>query len=269
MAQTVAPPNFLPAALNFPATIIGNSSAPLTLTLQPGEVGSFQARVSDPQHFEIVSDTCTLEPLQVGQSCTFSVVFRPDQFGHYASSLVFIDNQGQILNFVPMEALGVDGSFIPSPPDSPSSTQALLSAQQFEFGAVDVFSASELQSLTISNVGKSDLKVKTIALGGDDPSSFSLVETCSLSPIQAGGTCTIGAIFMPMEAGSLQGAIAVAGNADGSPIVIRLQGTGGPALPPPSSGGCAFSGAPAPATGYGFLGAALSLLVLGFRRRIK
>lgn len=268
-AQTVAPPNFLPAALNFPATAIGETAAPLTVTLQPGEVGPFQARVGDPAHFEIVSDSCTLEPLQLGQSCEFSVNFSPDQFGHYASSLVFIDNQGQIINFVPMEGLGIDGSFVPSSPDSPMPTQVLLSTQQFEFGATGVFSPSDLQSLTVSNVGKPDLKVKSIALGGDDPSSFSLVETCSLLPIQAGGTCTIGAIFTPMEAGNLQGALAVAGNADSAPIVIRLQGTGGAPLPPPSSGGCSLSSLAIPSTGLGLLGLTFSLLVLGFKRRIK
>jgi hypothetical protein len=270
LAQTVAPPNFVPTALNFPATHIGDVSAPLTVSLQPGQSGTFQARLGDPQHFEIVEDTCTLEPLPINQSCSFSIVFRPDQFGHYASALVFIDAQGLIINFVPMEGLGVDGSFIPSSPDSPTSTQVLLSAQQFDFAAMDLFSASEIQSLTVSNVGKADLKVKTITLGGDDPSSFSVVETCSLSPIPAGGTCTVGALFTPMEVGSMQGALALAGNADGSPIVIRLQGTGGTTPPPPpSSGGCSMSGNALPLSGLANWVLGFSVLVLGFRRRLK
>lgn len=268
-AQTVSAPNFLPSALNFPATPIGDTSAALTVTLQPGDVGAFQARVGDPNHFEIVADTCTLEPLQLGQNCQFSVTFTPDQFGHYASFLVFVDSQGAIINFVPMEGLGIDGSFVPSSNDSPSPTQLLLSTQQFDFGSVDLFSASEIQSLTISNVGKADLKLKTIALGGDDPSSYSLIETCSLLPIRAGATCNVGAIFTPMEAGNLQGALAIAGNADGAPIVIRLQGSGGPPPPPPSSGGCAVSRMAVPSSGVVLMAGLLSMLVLRFKRRIK
>ncbi|HKX13450.1 MAG TPA: choice-of-anchor D domain-containing protein [bacterium] len=268
-AQTIAPPSFVPAALNFPATAIGNVSAPLTVALQPGEVGAFEARLGDPLHFEIVEDTCTQEPLQIGESCSFTVIFRPDQFGHYASALALVDSQGQLINFIPMEGLGVDGSFIPSSADSPTVTQVLLSTQALDFGSLDVFAASELQSLTLSNVGSSDLRVKTITLGGDDPSSFSLVETCSLLPIKAGATCTIGAIFTPMEAGNLQGALAVAGNAEGAPIVIRLQGSGGSPLPPPSSGGCALSSPGFSPLGAGLWSLALSVLVLGFRHRIK
>jgi hypothetical protein len=268
-AQTVSLPSFVPAALNFPATAIGNTSGSLTVALQPGEVGAFQARLGDPLHFEIVEDTCTQEPLQIGQDCSFSVVFRPDQFGHYASALVLIDSQGQIINFIPMEGLGVDGSFVPSSSDSPTITQVLLSSQAFDFGSLDVYSASEIQTLTVSNLGNAELKVKTITLGGDDPSSFSLVETCSLLPIKPGATCTIGSIFTPMEAGSLQGALAVAGNAEGAPIVIRLQGSGGSPLPPASSGGCALSAAASSPLSSGFLGLALSMLVLGFGRRIK
>ncbi|HEX5035392.1 MAG TPA: hypothetical protein VFW62_13010, partial [bacterium] len=110
----MAPPTFVPAALNFPATAIGEVSAALSVSLQPGEVGAFQARIGDAEHFEIVEDTCTIEPLPIGQSCSFSVVFKPEQFGHYASALALIDSQGQLINFIPLEGLGIDGSFIPS-----------------------------------------------------------------------------------------------------------------------------------------------------------
>jgi hypothetical protein len=86
--------------LTFPNEPIGQSSAPMAVTLKNAgsadlPLGGEQIEGYDAQDFSISANTCGTQQLAPGGSCSISVVFKPTKAGKRTAKLVITDSLGQ------------------------------------------------------------------------------------------------------------------------------------------------------------------------------
>ena len=93
-----------------------------------------------------------------------------------------------------------------------------------------VASTSKLQTVTLTNMGDSDLNIANLMITGADAGDFAITgsgTTCSTSnPVPAGGNCTINLMFTPTGGGTRSASLIIADNAPGTPHSVPLSGTG-------------------------------------------
>jgi hypothetical protein len=126
-----------------------------------------------------------------------------------------------------------DGSLDVAVADSSSATvsvllqaTAVLSSPSLAFGDQSVHTSSAPQSVTLTNAGPLTLTIGSIAITGADATDFSQKNTCGSSVPALGGSCTISVTFRPTVAGPRTASITITDNAQGSPQVVLLTGTG-------------------------------------------
>jgi len=107
------------------------------------------------------------------------------------------------------------------------SPTATLSVSKLSFDNQVVGTASDGQSITLSNTGSAGLHIHGIVVA----LPFSETNTCG-SSVAAGASCTINVTFTPTTEGDFSSNVSIADNAKGSPHTIELNGTG--IAPPPS-----------------------------------
>jgi subtilase family serine protease len=106
-----------------------------------------------------------------------------------------------------------------SPLASPSPT--LLLFGNTAVGTTD----PTTQAVTLKNSGTSPLTISGISIGGANAVSFSQTNTCGTG-LATGASCTVTVTFAPTAAGALAATLSIAGDADGSPETVSLNGTG-------------------------------------------
>jgi len=109
-----------------------------------------------------------------------------------------------------------------SPLASPSPTLLLFSSTLV--GSTD----PTTQVVTLNNSGTGSLTISGISIKGANASSFSQTNTCG-SGLATGASCTVTVTFAPTVAGALAATLSIAGDADGSPETVSLNG---PAVAP-------------------------------------
>jgi hypothetical protein len=92
------------------------------------------------------------------------------------------------------------------------------------FGEVRVGSASAQRSVTIKNVGRSDLAIDSVNLTGPNASEFSQINNCDR--LQAGDSCTVTVVFMPTNSfGRKKGLLGISSNDPQKPVfTLKLSG---------------------------------------------
>lgn len=269
-AVPLLPVIFSPAALQFATTPLGESSTFLTVTLQVRDTsvpfGPIRLQLSDPQHFEIVSDACTATTLGGSATCDVGIIFKPDLFGHYSSFLVVLDGAGDLGNFVPLEGIGAESGF-PGPPGPVAEmTSVSLSADQLTFGSQNPGTTSAAQSVTLINTGSAPLRIQATTFGGDAPYNFARIDSCLPQLVNPGGTCNLMVFFTPINSEPAQAALASAANVTDSPLVINLGGNGGGTI---SGGACGLQPGASPSLPIFWLTLSYSALVFLWKRRLK
>jgi hypothetical protein len=69
------------------------------------------------------------------------------------------------------------------------------------------------------------LNINSISITGLNASDFAQSNTCGAA-VAAGGTCTINVTFNPSVSGIRFAAVSIADNANGSPQLVSLTGSG-------------------------------------------
>ena len=100
-----------------------------------------------------------------------------------------------------------------------------LNPTALNFSAQAVATASDPQTITVTNTGAASLTISQVAATGD----FSETDTCTAGPIAVGSTCTIQVRFLPTATGSRTGVLTVYGNIAGGQVTAILAGTASPA----------------------------------------
>ena len=204
------------AALNFPATAVGTTAAPLALTLSnlSSEVANNLAlALTGPYNLVPASTTCKTS-LAVTSSCTVSLSFTPTASGNQPGALTAtVSNLGVAPLAVPLDGSGLAvGGIEPSP-------------TQMTFGSVVVKTASVVQTLTVTNSGAAPLAGLALAATGD----FSLVGNQCPASLSAGASCTTGVGFSPSMTGIRNGTLTINTSSAGvPPAEVPLTGNGIP-----------------------------------------
>ncbi len=189
--------------LVFPATLVGQLSAPQTLSL--GNIGDLtltgiSVAVSGP--FQ-VSNTCGTQ-LTGDNSCAISVVFAPTSAGALAGTLTVTD--AIRTQTVALSGTGVDPTTLNTNPSS------------LGFATLSPGQSSTAQTVTITN--KNSFTAAALSLSVPAPFTLS-ANTCPTS-LTAGDSCTVGVLFQPTAYGSYSGALAVNSSAVDDPASIAL-----------------------------------------------
>jgi len=108
-----------------------------------------------------------------------------------------------------------------------SSVQAAISLNPatLTFGTQAVSTASDPQTVTVTNTGAAPLSISRIDATGD----FNEADDCTAAPIASSHTCSIGVRFLPSATGGRTGLLTVYGNVPGGQATASLSGTASPA----------------------------------------
>ena len=88
------------SGLDFPATAVGQRSSTLSSDIDnigfgPVRIVRFEVTGDDPDDFAVVSDSCHLQPVNPGASCSFDVAFTPTESGHRTATVLAYTEFGQ------------------------------------------------------------------------------------------------------------------------------------------------------------------------------
>ena len=208
-------------ALNFPGTVLGQSSAPMTVTITNSgglpltSIGTSISTSTGSADFTAVNN-CGSQ-LAANSSCTISVVFTPSVTGAESGTLVISDA-------LKAQSVRLNGSGLQPPLVS-------VSATALSFGSEQINTSTAARTLTITNKGGSPLGQPGFSLSGVGVASFSVGTTTCSASLAANASCTVGVIFTPAATGATTATLTVTTTSSGvAPASVTLTGAG---LSPP------------------------------------
>jgi hypothetical protein len=199
-------------SLSFSPTVIGQSSAPLTVGISnTGGLPLTSIAVSASGAFQ-VSSNCTTS-LAANSSCSVSVVFTPTQVGPQTGTLTISDitNAGQNVS------LSGSGE-LPA-----ASGRVQIVPAQVNFPTTGVGAASSPVTLTIMN---SNDGAELTNLNLSVSSGFKLVNNNCGGSLPSAATCTTGVLFTPTTSGPRNGTFTVSSDALATSVKASLSGMG-------------------------------------------
>jgi parallel beta-helix repeat protein len=100
-----------------------------------------------------------------------------------------------------------------------------LNPSSLTFASQIVGTTSTARQIALTNNGGAVLNINSISIAGLNASDFAQSNTCGAA-VAAGGTCTINVTFAPSASGTRSAALSIADNANGSPQIVSLTGSG-------------------------------------------
>jgi hypothetical protein len=208
---------FVPSqsSLTFPATSVGDASMTQSVTLN--NTGSATLTILGLQTSADFSASTNCSTLVAGASCTVTVGFTPQnssQAGTGAGTRIgaveISSNSSTSLEFISLVGVA-------------SAPTLLLSPASLSFGSV-LLDGSETMSVQINNIGAGAVTFSGISATGD----YSVANgTCpTTGTLAAGATCSVQVSFLPLQTGTLSGALSIASSATTLPLTVTLTGVG-------------------------------------------
>ncbi|MCC6273378.1 MAG: choice-of-anchor D domain-containing protein [Deltaproteobacteria bacterium] len=253
----------------FGSVNVGAQGGPNTITLTNTSttaslnIGNLQQVGPNPNQFAIANDNCSNAVLAPspgpGNTCTFQVLFLPTAGGSFTDS-VLVPNDSATPNFA--VALSGTGA-VPGVALAQFSPTVL----DYDLTLPETGSATEAQTVTVTNIGTSNLTITSLSLGGTDAAAFSQTNNCDGQTLASGDSCTATVTFSSSVVGDFNAILLVASNSSGTPFLVllgsaRSDATGG--------GGCSLGATQSRLPGAAF--ALFSLALAGaatLRRRAR
>jgi hypothetical protein len=192
-------------AQNVTVTNVGN--APMTITdpifsiLHGGDSNEYGAVNLCPKS------------LAAGKSCTIAVGFVAGPFYNPQTATLSVrDNAPGSPQTVALSATVIN-------------PQATLSASSLSFSKQKVNTGSAAKAVTLKNTGATALTINRIAIGGTNALDFTQTNNCPGS-LAVNASCTMNVTFTPTAVGSRSASVVITDNAQNSPQIILLSGTG-------------------------------------------
>lgn len=198
-----------PSSLSFATQVVFTNSKTQTVTLNNAGLGSlFITNVAVSGPFTQTNNCgSTVKP---GNSCTFTVTFKPTTAGSVTGSLSISDNAPLSPQTVGLKGTGTYVSFNPV---------------SFNFGNQPVGTKSLPKKITLSNKGSVAVSTTKISLTGTNAGDFAETNTCG-TRVAAGASCFITVTFTPSAKGLRSASVTVTDNGGGSPQKVGVTGTG-------------------------------------------
>jgi hypothetical protein len=203
--------SLVPTSLTFGKVVVGQKSAPKTVTLTDSSATLNISSVAVTGDFALtnVAKSCVAgSSVAPGKSCLIKVTFAPTQVGTRSGSVTITDNASNSPQTVPLTGTG--------------APQATLTPTSKTFGMVKVGSSSLPVVFTLTNKQSVALTSIAITTSGD----FSVSTTTCTTSLAANSPCTISVVFTPTLTGTRTGTLEVTDSADNSPQTSKLTGTG-------------------------------------------
>ena len=211
------------SSLTFASTMVGNVSAPQTVTLD--NTGSAPLNILGLQttpDYTVSSNCASILP---GASCTLTVTFTPQSSsqqgsgsGSRPSAIEISSNATTSLEFISLVGAS-----------SPSSLT--IAQSSLNFGTVLVGANSTLP-LQLTNTGAAAITFGILsasttlsAAAGDYSISLGTCPQPGLA-LAAGTSCTVQIGFVPTQSESIAGTLSIASSASTLPLVVALTGVG-------------------------------------------
>ncbi|MBN8866903.1 MAG: choice-of-anchor D domain-containing protein [Solirubrobacterales bacterium] len=214
-----------PTTVDFPDTVSGTDSAPVTVSLtnQGGlarlGVTGVQVGGGDSSDFAITDDGCQDASIPVGGRCEIEVAFTPQGPAGSRASALYLDTasdeQPQIS--VPLTGLATD-----PPPPAPGVS---VDPATRDFGSVQIGQESQPGTIQVTSTGDEPLEISAVTVGGAAAADFPASSNC-VGTFQPGAHCTLSFGFRPTVAGARAATVTLQTNAPGDPAAVELRGTG-------------------------------------------
>ncbi|MFF8725759.1 choice-of-anchor D domain-containing protein [Streptomyces sp. NPDC015171] len=195
-----------PGALNFGSVATGSTSDAQTVTVSnPADTAASVSSISVSGDYSRTS-TCG-SSIPANGSCTVSVRFTPTATGSRSGALTV--DAGGLTHTVSLSGTGTaPGPVLATDPASLS------------FAGTVVGSSAAAQTVKVTNSGTAPATVSGVSATGD----FSQTNNCA--SLAVGASCTVNVGFKPTAGGSRTGNLTVTSNANNSPAVVSLAGSG-------------------------------------------
>ncbi len=219
-----------PAAITFPSTTAGGSSAVYSVTASntgtaPLSFSAISTSGVNANDFRIeATSTCsTASSVAPGGSCRVDLTFRPTVIGTLVASLVFAHNASSGSSSVALNGVATV---------APTPTIA-LSASALTFGPQEVATQSALQTITVTNVGSAALNISALTAGGSHVADFPRSGTCiaGMTLAASGGNCTLVFAFVPTAVGARTSNLTIASNNSGGNVTVSVAGNAATNVP--------------------------------------
>jgi hypothetical protein len=207
---TPAAVSLSPTSLTFPATQVGTTSAPQTITLTNTGGASLSINSIAASQSFAQTNNCPAS-LAGGASCTISVAFTPQASGTANGGVTIVDNASSSPQTVSLSGTGATNV----------ATAPTLSPSSLAFGDQIVGVASSKQVVKLTATGSVALNIYSIATSGP----FTQTNNCpaSLSPETS---CNISVVFQPTAYGPASGTLTISDNGAGTHQSVPLSGNG-------------------------------------------
>lgn len=193
---------------------VGTASTAQSVVLSSiGNASLVVSRIDSTGDFSVTG--CASAVVPSGGACTLAIVFRPSSTGARSGAVTITTDAAGSPHVIALSGTG-------------TAPALALSAQRLEFGAQTLGSASNTQSVIVSNAGTATLEIHSIAVLGD----FGFTGCATPLSLAAGESCQLSIKFLPTAIGERSGSVAITTNAVGSPHAIALTGSGTPAPVP-------------------------------------
>lgn len=214
----VLPVAVSPTSIDFGTQLLGATTTPQTVTLTNNNataltINNIAVTATAPAlatDFPTSANTCGAS-LAAGASCTIDVAFKPSVAAAESGKLTFTDVDPGSPQTVLLTGTGTANAPV-----------AMLTPTTLNLGSQLVSTTSSpAQTITLKNSGNLTMHIMSIAASGD----FGETNTCGAT-LAAAASCTISVTFTPTVTGARKGDVTVTDDANGSPQVIALTGTG-------------------------------------------
>jgi len=206
----------LSANLSFPATNVGSSSAPQTMTLTNNQSQILTFTWATSGDFTAVGNgtaPCN-GTLAAKAKCTFGVTFTPTFNGQIKGALTITHNAGGSPSSGGLMGNGQNGL---TPP-------LTFSPANLSYGNV-VLNTSISKTVTIKNTGATAINISSVTGSGPYVVTPSGTTPCG-GNLNANKSCTVTVTFTPLVTGTIIGGVTVVDNASISTQVQNASGNG-------------------------------------------
>lgn len=207
--------SFNPTSIGFGSQTVGSTSGTITETVtNNGSAAVTGIGVSltgtNPGDFGFTNN-CPAS-LAINASCTVVTTFTPTTSGSRTANLHFVDSLGT--QDVVLTGTGVA-----------TTASITISPLSLSFGNQTTGTTSGAQTILVTSSGTATLTLTSIVKGGTDSTQFGLTNPCPAT-LAPNASCTLSVVFSPTTIGAKNATLTFTDNANDSPQVVNITGTG-------------------------------------------
>jgi len=211
------PVTLTPSLLTFASQPVGTSSTPKTVTLTNNQNTGLTFSFSGSGDYSASGGGTTPcgTTLAAKSRCTINVVFSPTFAGTIKGALTVTHNAAYSPQVVGLSGTATGGSGAPLVFNPPTGS----------FGKVIVGATSANFAITVTNKAPTSINISSFSASGNFSASAGGTNPCG-GNLASKASCTIMVSFSPTTPGAVTGALTVNDNAQVTPQVLNLSGTG-------------------------------------------